>query len=83
MKQYYIDGITETKLAKIAKAFDEKIDNGNDEIILKNGTAILAYRDEKKYQIFDEELNLIGEYNNNTIGKYNLAKDILRWSRMN
>lgn len=77
---YYIDGIAVYRLERVAKALDEKLDNGEEEITLKNGMNILVYRDSNRYQAYDEDLNLIAEYDNNFTGRINLANDMLRWA---
>lgn len=77
MTQYYIDGISVTRLEKIADKVDERIAGGEDEFVLKNGRTVLVYSDGNRYMIHDEELNLIEE----TQSRYELAFTMIQLSR--
>lgn len=77
MTQYYIDGISATRLEKIADKIGERIANGNDEFVLKNGRIVLVYFDGNRYMIHDDDFNLIEE----TQSRYELALTMIQLSR--
>lgn len=77
MTQYYIDGISANRLEKIADKIDERIANGNDEFLLKNGIMVLIYSDGKRYMIHDDDFNLIEE----TESRYELALTMIQLAR--
>lgn len=77
MTQYYVDGISATRLEKIADKVDERIAAGEDEFVLKNGRTVLVYSDGNRYMIHDDDLNLIEE----TQSRYELALTMLQLAR--
>lgn len=77
MTQYYIDGISANRLEKIADKIDERIANGNDEFLFKNGRMVLVYSDDKRYMIHDDDFNLIEE----TESRYELALTMIQLAR--
>lgn len=77
MMQYYVDGISATRLEKIADKVDERIAAGEDEFVLKNGRTVLVYSDGNRYMIHDDDLNLIEE----TQSRYELALTMIQLAR--
>lgn len=77
MMQYYVDGISATRLEKIADKVDERIAAGEDEFVLKNGRTVLIYSDGNRYMIHDDDLNLIEE----TESRYELALTMIQLAR--
>lgn len=77
MTQYYVDGISATRLEKIADKVDERIAAGEDEFVLKNGRIVLVYSDGNRYMIHDDDLNLIEE----TESRYELALTMIQLAR--
>ena len=77
MTQYYVDGISATRLEKIADKVDERIAAGEDEFVLKNGRTVLIYSDGNRYMIHDDDLNLIEE----TESRYELALTMIQLAR--
>lgn len=74
---YYIDGISASRLEKIANAVDEKIKAGAEEFNLKNGETILIFREGNRYLITDDDLNTIEE----TYSRYEMAMTVLQLSK--
>lgn len=77
MMQYYVDGISATRLEKIADKVDERIAAGEDEFVFNNGRTVLIYSDGNRYMIHDDDLNLIEE----TESRYELALTMIQLAR--
>lgn len=81
MTVYFYKGFNTDRLERIITKLDRVLNTGNDEITLKNGTTILVYKNEFKYMVYDEDLNLIAEFENNQLGRDELAIKLIVWGK--